>query len=104
MHVIDAIWKRANKFDWINALPNQVAWIEVETEFFPMANCFQSSLSSIDIECDFGRVYFECEPHPTLAEHVEDQLSMDTVKRMGIDFAQGFFIGRPQPLLMTPIV
>ena len=39
-----------------------------------------------------------------VAEHVEDQLSMDTVKRMGIDFAQGFFIGRPQPLLMTPIV
>jgi EAL domain-containing protein (putative c-di-GMP-specific phosphodiesterase class I) len=39
-----------------------------------------------------------------VAEQVEDQLSMDTVKRMGIDFAQGFFIGRPQPLLMTPIV
>jgi EAL domain-containing protein (putative c-di-GMP-specific phosphodiesterase class I) len=39
-----------------------------------------------------------------VAEQVEDQLSMDTVKRMGIDFVQGFFVGRPQPLLMTPIV
>jgi EAL domain-containing protein (putative c-di-GMP-specific phosphodiesterase class I) len=37
-----------------------------------------------------------------VAEHVEDQLSLDTVREMGIDFAQGFIIGRPQPLSMTP--
>jgi diguanylate cyclase (GGDEF)-like protein/PAS domain S-box-containing protein len=37
-----------------------------------------------------------------VAEQVEDQSSLDTVKQMGIDFAQGFFIGRPQPLSVTP--
>ena len=37
-----------------------------------------------------------------VAEQVEDQLSLDTVKSMGIDFAQGFIIGRPQPLSVTP--
>ena len=37
-----------------------------------------------------------------VAEQVEDQDSLDTVKRMGIDFAQGFIIGRPQPLTLTP--
>ncbi len=37
-----------------------------------------------------------------VAEHVEDQLSLDTVREMGIDFAQGFIFGRPQPLSMTP--
>jgi diguanylate cyclase (GGDEF)-like protein/PAS domain S-box-containing protein len=37
-----------------------------------------------------------------VAEQVEDQSSLDTVKQMGIDFAQGFFIGRPQRLSMTP--
>jgi diguanylate cyclase (GGDEF)-like protein/PAS domain S-box-containing protein len=37
-----------------------------------------------------------------VAEQVEDQSSLDTVKEMGIDFAQGFFIGRPQRLSMTP--
>jgi diguanylate cyclase (GGDEF)-like protein/PAS domain S-box-containing protein len=37
-----------------------------------------------------------------VAEQVEDQLSLDTVKEMGIDFVQGFFIGRPQPLSVTP--
>jgi diguanylate cyclase (GGDEF)-like protein/PAS domain S-box-containing protein len=37
-----------------------------------------------------------------VAEQVEDQLSLDTVKHMGIDFVQGFIIGRPQPLSITP--
>jgi diguanylate cyclase (GGDEF)-like protein/PAS domain S-box-containing protein len=37
-----------------------------------------------------------------VAEHVEDQLSLDTVTNMGIDFVQGFMLGRPQPLSMVP--
>ena len=37
-----------------------------------------------------------------VAEHVEDQLSLDTVTDMGIDFVQGFWVGRPQPLSMVP--
>ncbi len=37
-----------------------------------------------------------------VAEHVEDQQSLDTVREMGIDFAQGFIFGRPQPLSMIP--
>ncbi len=37
-----------------------------------------------------------------VAEQVEDQLSLDAVKRMGIDFVQGFVIGKPLPLSMTP--
>jgi diguanylate cyclase (GGDEF)-like protein/PAS domain S-box-containing protein len=37
-----------------------------------------------------------------VAEHVEDQWSLDTVTGMGIDFVQGFVVGRPQPLSMIP--
>ncbi len=37
-----------------------------------------------------------------VAEQVEDQLSLDTVKNMGIDFVQGFIVGRPQRLSVTP--
>jgi diguanylate cyclase (GGDEF)-like protein/PAS domain S-box-containing protein len=37
-----------------------------------------------------------------VAEQVEDQLSLDTVVGMGIDFVQGFIVGRPQPLTMAP--
>ncbi|HEY2144470.1 MAG TPA: EAL domain-containing protein [Steroidobacteraceae bacterium] len=37
-----------------------------------------------------------------VAEQVEDQQSLDTVTGMGIDFVQGFIVGRPQPLSMVP--
>ena len=37
-----------------------------------------------------------------VAEQVEDQLSLDTVVAMGIDFVQGFVVGRPQPLSVIP--
>jgi diguanylate cyclase (GGDEF)-like protein/PAS domain S-box-containing protein len=37
-----------------------------------------------------------------VAEQVEDQSSLDKVTGMGIDFVQGFVIGRPQPLSIIP--
>ena len=37
-----------------------------------------------------------------VAEQIEDQPSLDAAKGMGIDFLQGFIIGRPQPLSVTP--
>ncbi len=37
-----------------------------------------------------------------VAEQVEDQVSLDAVIAMGIDFVQGFIVGRPQPLSMVP--
>jgi diguanylate cyclase (GGDEF)-like protein/PAS domain S-box-containing protein len=37
-----------------------------------------------------------------VAEQVEDQQSLDTVTHMGIDFVQGFVVGRPQPLSVVP--
>ena len=38
-----------------------------------------------------------------VAEQVEDQSSLDAVKRMGIDFVQGFIIASPQPLSILPV-
>jgi diguanylate cyclase (GGDEF)-like protein/PAS domain S-box-containing protein len=38
-----------------------------------------------------------------VAEQVEDQSSLDTARSMGIDFIQGFIIGRPQPLSIMPV-
>ena len=38
-----------------------------------------------------------------VAEHIEDQGSLDAAKRMGIDFVQGFLVGRPQPLSIIPV-
>jgi diguanylate cyclase (GGDEF)-like protein len=33
-----------------------------------------------------------------IAEHVEDLSALDSAKRMGVDFVQGYQVGRPQPL------
>ena len=38
-----------------------------------------------------------------VAEQVEDQSSLDTVTGMGIDFVQGFLIGRPRRLSILPV-
>jgi diguanylate cyclase (GGDEF)-like protein/PAS domain S-box-containing protein len=38
-----------------------------------------------------------------VAEQVEDQVSLDAVISMGIDFVQGFVVGRPLPLSVAPL-
>ncbi len=35
----------------------------------------------------------------TIAEYVEDESILDEVRRFGIDYAQGYHVGRPSPLL-----
>jgi EAL domain-containing protein (putative c-di-GMP-specific phosphodiesterase class I) len=34
-----------------------------------------------------------------IAEHVENESVFEVVRQMGVDFAQGFAVGRPEPLL-----
>jgi diguanylate cyclase (GGDEF)-like protein/PAS domain S-box-containing protein len=36
-----------------------------------------------------------------IAEQVEDSSSVETARRMGVDYLQGYAIGRPQPLLLA---
>jgi EAL domain-containing protein (putative c-di-GMP-specific phosphodiesterase class I) len=33
-----------------------------------------------------------------VAEQVEDAASLDAARRMGVDYLQGYAIGRPEPL------
>ena len=35
----------------------------------------------------------------TIAEFVEDEQTLELITELGVDFAQGYFIGRPGPLL-----
>jgi diguanylate cyclase (GGDEF)-like protein/PAS domain S-box-containing protein len=36
-----------------------------------------------------------------IAEQVEDVATLDTARRMGVDYVQGFAVGKPQPLLLA---
>ena len=38
----------------------------------------------------------------TVAEGVEDSDTLELVRRLGVDYAQGFFVGRPEPLAPGP--
>ena len=46
MHMIDAVGEGADKLDWINALPDQMAGVEVEAEFFAMDSTMRSARST----------------------------------------------------------
>ncbi|WP_373538199.1 EAL domain-containing protein [Microcoleus sp.] len=37
----------------------------------------------------------------TIAEYVENQAIMDKIKELGVDYAQGYFLGKPQPCNFT---
>ena len=37
----------------------------------------------------------------TVAEFVDDEAVLARVRELGFDFAQGYFIGRPEPLACT---
>jgi diguanylate cyclase (GGDEF)-like protein len=37
----------------------------------------------------------------TIAEYVESQAVMDKIKELGVDYAQGYFLGKPQPCNFT---
>jgi EAL domain-containing protein (putative c-di-GMP-specific phosphodiesterase class I) len=39
----------------------------------------------------------------TVAEGVEDEATLDELREMGVDYAQGYWIGRPQPLPSSAI-
>ena len=49
-----------------------------------MAKAIQSVAESIGIQ--------------TIAEYVEDRATLDCLKQMGVGFAQGFYLNKPQPL------
>jgi EAL domain-containing protein (putative c-di-GMP-specific phosphodiesterase class I) len=36
-----------------------------------------------------------------IAEQVEDSAAEDAARKMGVDYLQGYAIGRPQPLLLA---
>jgi Amt family ammonium transporter len=41
----------------------------------------------------------------TVAEYVEDAQSLEILRSLGVDFAQGYHLGRPEPLesWVTPV-
>jgi hypothetical protein len=79
-------------FTYVKRLP--VDYLEIDVEF--VRDLAQNPASQHVVRAvvnrarDFG--------HRTIAEGVDDQKTLELLRALGVDFAQGFGIGRPAPL------
>src|SRR5262245_5158682 len=86
VHVIDAIREETNKLRRINTLPQQVAGIEIETELLAGVERIDRALGGVDVEGDFGRVYFQRELHAAFLEYVENRVpALGQQRETGVD-------------------
>ena len=64
----------ANELHRVDALPVEVAGIEVEPKLLAAADRLERPLGRDRVERDFRRVHLERKPHAALREHVEDRV------------------------------
>jgi PAS domain S-box-containing protein len=80
-------------FTYLKTLP--IKYLKIDIEF--VRDLLQSRASehlvraTVQLAKGFGQL--------TVAEGVEDAETLDRLRELGVDFAQGFFLGRPQELL-----
>ncbi len=66
--------KAANELHGIDALPDQVAGVEVEAELLAVAQSLESSLGRIEIEGDFRGMDLQRELDSAFAKDIEDRV------------------------------
>ena len=69
----DPVRELPDECGWIDALPEQVAGIEVETETGMVADGFQCALGSPEVEGDFGWMNFQSKINAKTVELVQDR-------------------------------
>ena len=72
--VVDAVGERADELDRIDALPDQVARIEIEAELLAVVQRIERPLGRVQVEGDFRRMHLQGKLHAALAEHVENRV------------------------------
>jgi diguanylate cyclase (GGDEF)-like protein/PAS domain S-box-containing protein len=79
-------------FYYLKHLP--ISYLKIDGEFvreLPDSRTDQLIVSALVDVCDGLGI-------KTVAEFVGDQATMDMVRELGVDFAQGYHLGRPQPV------
>jgi EAL domain-containing protein (putative c-di-GMP-specific phosphodiesterase class I) len=80
-------------FTYLKQLP--VDFLKIDTEFVRDARTNSASRNVIQaivgLARDFGL--------KTVGEGVEDEASLSLLRELGVDYAQGFHVGRPAPLV-----
>ncbi|MBC7860725.1 MAG: EAL domain-containing protein, partial [Burkholderiaceae bacterium] len=89
---LDDFGTGVTSFSYLKQLP--VDFIKIDGSFIQMM-----SSSSVDFEMvRFANDISHMMGRQTIAEYVTDAAIMEDLKRIGVDFAQGFWVGKPRPL------
>ena len=82
-------------FTYLQKLPFK--YLKIDTSFVSDLASSESSQrvvrAIVNIAHEFGQ--------QTIAEGVEDRRTLDLLREFGVDLAQGFYLGRPQPLQLA---
>jgi EAL domain-containing protein (putative c-di-GMP-specific phosphodiesterase class I) len=94
--VLDDFGRGLSSFGYLQNLP--VDYLKIDGEFVRrmLTDPIQAALVALIHE--IGDVM----GLRTIAESVEDEETLEALTRIGIDYAQGFFIARPEPLSPQP--
>ncbi len=79
-------------FTYLKKLP--IKYLKIDIEFVRELNSDRANQhlvkATIGLARDFG--------YQTIAEGVENRETLDLLREIGVDFAQGFYLGRPTPI------
>jgi len=81
-----------SSFGYLKVLP--VNYLKIDGSFIREVTTDDISLSMVDAICKIGRTM----GLQTIAEYVGDDETVETLRRIGVDYVQGFHIGHPVPL------
>ncbi|MDH3547476.1 MAG: EAL domain-containing protein [Gammaproteobacteria bacterium] len=81
-----------SSFGYLKVLP--VDYLKVDGSFVREVTRDVVSHSMVSAICQIGRTM----GLSIIAEYVGDQETVDTLRDIGVDYLQGFFIGKPEPL------
>jgi diguanylate cyclase (GGDEF)-like protein len=89
---LDDFGTGASSFSYLRQLP--VDFIKIDGSFIQAMNASEVDFEMVRFTNDISHMM----GRRTIAEHVTDPHMADQLKRIGVDFAQGYWVGRPRPL------
>ena len=79
-------------FTYLKALP--IGYLKIDIEFVRDLDSSPANQHLVKAIVNLARSF----GHRTIAEGVEDERTLELLREYGVDFAQGYFLGRPAPI------
>jgi diguanylate cyclase len=89
---LDDFGMGVTSFSYLKQLP--VDFIKIDGSFIQMMSSSQVDFEMVRFANDISHMM----GRQTIAEYVTDSAIMENLKQIGVDFAQGFWLGKPRPL------